>query len=381
MGRTHAENIRKSRNAVVVALADADIDKAKTTALQIAEPDHRRVAIFDDYQKLLTAGLAEAILIVTPHPSHAEIAIAAFQAGLHVLCEKPIATRVSEAAKINTAAAEAGTVFGVVFHQRLDGRYRRLRRLIREGQLGRISRMHFITTEWFRAQSYYDSGAWRGTWAGEGGGVLMNQAPHDLDQICWQMGPAKRVTARCRTSDFHKIEVEDDAEALIDFASGSVGFFATATCELPGVNRMEVYGDRGLATCADGRLVFRQTNYSIRDFNLGRPERPESLTVADPVVLEPDEPEISEHMGITENFFRAIRTGEPLVAPGIEAIQSLELANAMVLSSELKRPVDLPLNPAAYDELVDRKTRGQVPSTQRQSRRWRGGQTNRDPVK
>jgi predicted dehydrogenase len=366
MGRTHVDNVRRSKNATLVAFADADIDNAKAAARQLAEQDNRRVAVFDDHQKLLSAGLAEAILIVTPHPSHAEIAIAAFQAGLHVLCEKPISTRVSEAARINTAAASAGTVFGVVFHHRLDGRYRRLRRLIQEGQLGRPTRMHFVTTEWFRAQSYYDSGAWRGTWVGEGGGVLMNQAPHDLDQIYWQMGPVRRVMARCRTSDFHKIEVEDDAAALIDFASGAVGFFATATCELPGVNRLEVYGDCGLVTCAEGKLILRQTSYSIRDFNRGRSDRPESLTVADPVVLEPDEPEIREHMGITENFFRAIRTGEPLIAPGPEAIHSLELANAMVLSSELMRPVDLPLDPAAYDDLADRKTRGQVPSTQRQ---------------
>jgi len=355
MGRHHAKNILKSQTGTLVAFADINQGVAKAAAAEVKDQGYPDVPVFDNHEKLIASGLAEAVLIVTPHPSHAEIAIAAFQAGLHVLCEKPVSMRVSEALRINAAAARAGTVFGVVFQHRLDGNYRRMRRAVREGQLGRPTRMHFVRTDWFRTQSYYDSGVWRGTWAGEGGGVLMNQSPHDLDQIYWQMGPVRRVMARCRTTDVHTIEVEDDAEALIDFASGAVGFLSSATCELPGVRRMEIYGDRGLLTYFGDTLTFQQTNYSIRDFNRGGSGRPESLTASAAVVLEPDEPEIKEHMGITENFFQAIRTGVPLIAPGPEAIHSLELANAMVLSSELGRPIDLPMDPAAFDELADRK--------------------------
>ncbi len=361
MGRAHVQNIRESDAATLVAFADVNVEVARDVAAEIKQEDKLDVAVFDDYEKLLDAGLAEAVLIATPHPAHTDTAIAAFQAGLHVLCEKPLAERISQVDRIIAAAAEAGTVFAVMFQHRLEGAKRRLHRAIAEGVLGRLTRMHFITTHWYRAQSYYDSGAWRGTWAGEGGGVLMNQAPHDLDQVYWYMGRARRVTARCRTTDVHTIEVEDDAEALIDFESGAVGFFSAATCENPGVYRVEVYGDRGLLALADGEVTLRQTNYPILAFNqpggdagdLGA--RPENIEAADPLVLEPDTPEVGGHLGMAENFFRAIRTGEDLVAPGAEAAYSLELANAMVLSAELDRPVDLPLDRAASDELYHRK--------------------------
>jgi len=355
MGRAHVRNIQGSSCATLVGFADVDVEGAKAFAAEIAEQDGVEIPVFADHEALISAGLAEAVLIASPHPAHTDAAVAAFQAGLHVLCEKPVAERVSSVDRVNAAAAEAGTVYSVMFQHRLNPDKRRLRRAIQEGVLGRVTRMHFVATGSYRGQSYYDSGAWRGTWAGEGGGVLMNQAPHDLDQVYWQMGPATRVFARCRTTDVHSIEVEDDAEALIDFASGAVGFFAAATCERPGVGRIEIYGDRGMLALADGELTLRQTNCSIRDFNQGDGDRPEELEVADPVVLEPDTPEVGGHLGMAENFFRAIRTGEPLISPGPEAIHSLELANAMVLSSELGRPVDLPIDRAAYDDLADRK--------------------------
>ncbi len=354
MGRLHVEDLCRDPNAEVVALADVIPDRAQAAADAVRERTGRTVPVFDDYTRLLASRTAEAILIATPHPSHPEIAIAAFQERLHVLCEKPIATRISDARRINEAAARAGTVFGVMLQHRMDGTCRRLRRALQEGELGRLTRMHYVTTDWYRTQSYYDSGVWRGTWAGEGGGVLMNQAPHDLDQIVWQMGPLRRVSARCRTSDFHRIQVEDDAEALLDFASGAVGFFSTATCEMPGVRRLEIYGDRGLIVCTKDKVLLRKTDFSIREQNMGDPLAPESLTAHDDIELDPDGPVKGEHIDIARNFCRAIRTGEPLIAPGPDAYYSLELANAMVLSSERQSPVDLPLDPSAYDELADR---------------------------
>lgn len=356
MGRVHVENLRKCEHAQLVAFADVNSAGAEALAAEIDEQDGLKIPVFDDHEGLVKSGLAEAVLIATPHPAHLQAAVSAFQEGLHVLCEKPLTERVGTADRIITAAADAGTVFAVMFQHRMDGLKRRLRRALAEGDLGRLTRMHFVATGWYRAQSYYDLGAWRGTWSGEGGGVLMNQAPHDLDQVFWQMGPARRVVARCRTSDVHTIEVEDAAEALIDFDNGAIGFFAAATCERPGVRRIEVYGDRGLIALDDRGLILRQTNYPIRDFNQScNDDRPEELEVAEPVELEPDTPEVEGHLGICENFFSAIRKGNPLIAPGPEAIHSLELANAMVLSSETGVPVDLPLDREAYDELADRR--------------------------
>ncbi len=355
MGRVHVKNLRGSKLTRLVALADLDVDNAREVADELRAEDRTDVAVFADHEALLQADLAEAVLIVTPHPSHTQVAIACFEAGLHVLCEKPLAERVSYADRILAAADKAGTVFAVMLQHRMHGLKRRLRRLIREGELGRPTRMHFVATDSYRSQTYYDSAAWRGTWAGEGGGVLMNQAPHHLDQVIWQMGPVKRVLARCRTSDVHRIEIEDDAEALIDFAGGAVGFFSATTCELPGVFRIEVSGDRGLARLAEKKLTVWRTNYSVRDFNQAdAADKPEELEVGQPETLEPDEPVVGEHLGICENFCRAIRSGEPLIAPGHEGLGSLELANAMVLSSELGAWVDLPLDRAAYDELADR---------------------------
>ncbi len=356
MGRVHVKNLRASKLARLVAFADVCEKAARQAADEIKEEDGYDVPVFPDDEKLIDSGLAEAVLIVTPHPTHRDVAVAAFEAGLHVLCEKPLAERISQADRIIEAARKAGTVFAMMFQHRLDGNKRRLRRAIREGTLGRVTRMHMIATRWYRGQDYYDSGKWRGTWAGEGGGVLMNQAPHDLDQVIWQMGAVRSVTARCRTTDVHRIEVEDDAEALLKFESGAVGFFATATCELPGVFRLEINGDRGLISLAEGRLTLRRTNYSIFQFNQGEESaRPEKLDATGPAVLQPDEPEVGGHLGMVENFCRAIREGEELIAPGEEGLYSLELANAMALSSELGRPVSLPLDRGAYDELYQRR--------------------------
>lgn len=356
MGRVHVKNLRGSKLARLVAFADVNVDNAKEVADEIHSEDGVAVSVFGDHEALLAADLAEAVLIVSPHPAHTETAIASFEAGLHVLCEKPLAQRASYADRIIAAAERAGTVFGVMLQHRMHGLKRRLRRLLREGELGRLTRIHFVATNSYRSQAYYDSGAWRGTWGGEGGGVLLNQAPHDLDQVTWQMGPIKRVFARCRTSDVHRVEIEDDAEALIDFAGGAVGLFSATTCEYPGVDRIEVYGDRGLARLAEKTLTVHRTNYSIRDFNqTDAADKPDELEVGKPETLEPDEPVVGEHLGICENFFRAIRSGEPLIAPGREGLASLELANAMVLSSELGEWVELPLDRAAYDALADRR--------------------------
>lgn len=346
VGSHHLEYINLIEGVALKAICDADPRKLQQHA---AKTDARP---FERYQDLLNSGMVDAILIATPHYDHPLIAAEAFKKNLHVLSEKPIAVSVKAARELNEAAAgHPHLKFGVMFQQRTLPLYSKLRELIMEGELGEISRVTWIITNWFRTWSYYASGGWRATWEGEGGGVLLNQCPHNLDLIQWVVGMMpNRVTAVASIGKTHPIEVEDEVSAVLEYPNGAIGHFITTTGEAPGTNRLEICGDRGRIVAEEGKLLFKRTRKSVREVREKSPDKFSKIEKWDidiPIKVKPE-----AHRNITENFVRAILKNEPLIAPGTEGVKGLELGNAMLMAGLTRTAIDLPMDGEAYDQFL-----------------------------
>jgi predicted dehydrogenase len=296
----------------------------------------------------------EAVIIATPHYSHPELAKKAFAQGIHVLIDKPAGVYTKQVVEMNEAAEASGKVFSIMLNQRTNPLYQKLRELIQSGELGEIKRTNWIITDWYRSQSYYDSSKWRATWQGEGGGVLLNQAPHQLDLWQWTTGLIpKRVNAFCQYGKYHDIEVEDDVTAYVEYENGATGVFIASTGEAPGTNRFEIAGDRGKLVVENNTLTFFRLTQSEREFNAsfkGGFGQPECWKIDIPVGR--DNP---GHLGIIQNWIDAILKGTPLLAPGEDGLKSVEIANAIYLSSWLKQTVEFPISADLYYEKLQEK--------------------------
>lgn len=344
MGSNHARTCQQIEEIELVAVADLNAERVREVGEEF-EVEH-----FTDHRDLLAAGLAEAVVIATPHYFHPPVAIDAFEAGLHVLSEKPIGVRISRAEQMVEASRAAGRLFCVMFQMRTQPEIKKALDLVEAGELGEIRRTLLISPE-FRSQAYYDSGLWRATWAGEGGGVLLNQAPHIMDIFTALGGLPSRVNGRCETL-IHEIEVEDQASAMLEYGNGAAGYFYTSTCEV-GRRFMEIVGDRGRLTLDGGKLSFARFGPGgVREFNRTNTEMWGSPKTQH-VELDIEECEAG-HRAILCNFARAILHGEELIAPGEIGLKSLELANAIILSSYKGEAVDVPISRGEYDELIER---------------------------
>lgn len=349
IGRRHADLIRAAPRARLAALCSRHSGRDAAAALGCA--------YFDDARTLFRSGACDAVLIATPHYDHPVLSAAALDAGLHVLVEKPIAAQKADALPALAAARRhPRLVFAAMFQMRTDPRFLALRRMIRTGALGALQRVTWIITDWFRPDAYYAANAWRGTWAGEGGGVLLNQCPHQLDLLCWMCGLPERVTAVCGLGRRHRIEVEDEASALLEFPGGATGLFVASTGEAPGVNRLEVAGTRGRAILEGQELTLARNRVPSDRFC--RTAREPFAAPPFAVTRRAFKPKTDQHAAVIRNFVDAILDGVPPVAPAAEGMASLELANAMLLSSLRRRPVDLPLDADAYARALRRLVRG-----------------------
>lgn len=348
MGRVHARELAAGRVAGAELTALCDIEAA-------ALGPFSSVPHFHDSTELIHSGRVDAVLVATPHYDHTPISIEALGHGLHVLCEKPLAVHKADCELMLEAYQRRpaeGQVFAEMFNQRTDPRYQKLRALVQGGQLGQLQRITWIVTDWFRSEAYYRAGGWRATWRGEGGGVLLNQCPHNLDLWQWIFGMPQRVRAFCGFGRFHEIEVEDDVTAFFEYESGATGVFITTTGEAPGTNRLEVAGDRGKVVIESGAFTFTRNEQPAREFSRTTEER----FSAPPARRE--ETAVSgtgpQHVGILQNFVDAIVDGEPLLAPAVEGIHSVELANAMLYSALRGETVSLPLSSQAYAAELER---------------------------
>lgn len=345
MGKGHIGYLNRGEvsNVLLTAVSDYEPAGLEWVKQHVGEG----VALFNDPYEMMASGLVDGVLIATPHYSHPELAIAAFDKGLHVLCEKPAGVYTKQVREMNDAAARSNAKFSMMYNQRTNPLYRKLKDLTDSGELGEIRRTNWIITNWYRSQSYYDSGTWRATWAGEGGGVLLNQDPHQLDLWQWTINMMpKRVRAFCYFGKHRNIEVEDDVTAFVEYENGATGVFVTTTGEAPGTNRLEISGDRGKVVIEDGKLTFWRLRTPEREFNAtftGGFGQPECWKCDIPIHGEnPD------HKGITQNWVNSILFDEPLIAPGEEGIKGLMLSNAMLLSTWLDDWVDLPIDEELY---------------------------------
>ncbi|MEN0644427.1 Gfo/Idh/MocA family oxidoreductase [Alkalicoccobacillus gibsonii] len=346
MGSAHADYLYEGRikGAKLTAILEERVDRIKEIEHKYSE---EQVTIFSDESAFFQSDLVDAVIIATPHYSHPSLAITAFKHGLHVLVEKPAGVYTKQVREMNEEAEKNTLVFSMMYNQRMNPLYLKLREMVQSNELGSIRRMNWIITDWYRSQSYYDSSDWRATWEGEGGGVLINQCPHQLDLMYWltDMIPSK-IRAFCHFGKYRNIEVEDDVTAYAEYANGATAVFVTTTGEAPGTNRLELTGDRGKIVIEHDQLTFWRLRESETTFNerysggFGMPESWKCEVPVGGLNLA--------HEGITQNFIRAIQFDEPLVAPGNEGIIGLTLSNAMQLSTWTDGWVNLPIDEELY---------------------------------
>ena len=350
MGSAHIRDISTIPITALAGVCDTDRERADHYAREYGVP------AFYDHRALLESGLVDGVVIATPHYDHTPIAIEAMGRGVHVLTEKPVAVHTRDARRMIAAYEEArghypGLKFAVMFQQRTLGHWRKIKELIDDGELGRLVRATWIITDWFRTQAYYDNGDWRATWSGEGGGVLLNQCPHNLDLYQWFVGLPSRVTGFASMGKYHEIEVEDEVTGYFEFEDGLVGHFITTTAESPGTNRLEIVGERGKIVFETGKLMFYRNRSSMLDFIRTSPhafDRVEHWAIEVPYKPQSEQ----GHRLVLENFADAIQRDTPLIAPAVEGIRSLALGNAIMLSWFLGHPVELPFDDDLYAERI-----------------------------
>ncbi len=301
---------------------------------------------FSDTTQILDSGLIDAALIAVPHYAHPAWAIECFRRKIHVMTEKPAGVYTRQVREMNEEAGKAGVVFAIMFNQRANPVFIKAREIVRSGMLGEPKRLVWIITDWYRTQSYYDSGTWRATWSGEGGGVLLNQAPHNLDLWQWIFGMPRRVRAFCSVGKYHHIAVEDDVTIYGEYENGATATFITTTGEAPGTNRLEISGDRGKIVLENGLLRWTKLRTPEREFCFTC-ESGFAVPEADLEEFSAEEPD--GHPILLNNFADAILDGAPLIAGGEEGLNSLSLSNAAYLSSWKDDWAEIPVDENAFE--------------------------------
>ena len=329
MGSTHAKNINAGKVPGMVLGAICDIAEARRDFAKKLYPD---VPVFETAQELYDSGSVDAVVIAVPHYDHPQLAIDAFKAGLHVITEKPAGVYTKQVLEMNEAAAKSDKLFGIMYNQRTNPVYKKLKQMIDEGMLGEIKRVNWIITNWYRPQSYHDSCTWRSTWKTEGGGALINQNPHQLDLWQWLFGMPEKIMSHCSFGKYYDIEVEDDVTAFMQYENGMTGVYITSTGEAPGTNRLEIACDMGRVVVEDNKITFNRNIVSEREFNktftgiFGAPECWKCEVPADTSGGE-------QHVGIFKDFTSAILRGTKLLAPGEEGVNGLTISNAIHYSA------------------------------------------------
>ncbi len=355
IGTAHVNCIGGGEIAGAVLTAACDVAESRRAFCE----QKWGIPTFERYEDMFASGLLDAVIVSVPHPLHADIAMAAFEAGLHVLVEKPVDITVSKAEALNVSAQKSGCVFGIMFNQRTSPLFQKAREIVQSGQLGELKRTAWTITNWYRTQHYYDSGSWRATWAGEGGGVLLNQAPHNLDLWQWICGMPKSITAFCDVAKYHRIEVEDDVTIFARYANGATGTFIVSTGESPGTNRLEIVGDLGKLVLENGTMKWWKLHTPERNVRFVSDDIAPSIP-ADYTEYEPAE-QGAMHAGILQNFTDAVRNGTPLLAPGEDGILELSISNAAYLSAWTgNAEIRLPFDTARYDALLQQNIASSV---------------------
>ena len=351
MGMNHAKNILSGN--VPELLLTAVADNSEERILWAEENLSEDLGFFRDGKELIDSGLCDAVLIAVPHYQHPEYVIYALEHGLHAITEKPAGVYTRQVRKMNEAAEKSDRVFAIMLNQRTNCVYRKLHEMIVSGTLGKLKRVNWIITDWYRTQAYYDAAGWKATWGGEGGGVLLNQSPHQLDLLQWLCGMPVKVRAFCHNGKWHDIEVEDDVTAYLEFADGATGVFVTTTGDAPGTNRLELTFEMGKIVCENDRLTFDRLSENVSTHCRTEQEgfKKPSCTREEITTDGINE----QHTGVLKAFADCILRGGPLVARGEEGINGLILSNAMYLSSWLDRTIEIPFDEDLFLEELNKR--------------------------
>lgn len=353
MGTGHANNFlaRKIKNGYLSAICDINPKKFDFFKEKFGDD----IKYFTDAEEMFKSGECDVVMICTPHYIHPDLAILAMDNNLHCIVEKPAGVYTLQVKKMLERAKKSDKILGIMFNQRTNPAFKKMREMVMNGSIGEIKRTNWIITDWYRTQQYYDSGDWRATWKGEGGGVLYNQAPHQLDLFQWIVGmmPTK-VHAFCHYGKWHDIEVEDDVTCYVEYPNGATGVFITTTADSPGTNRFEITGTKGKLVFENGKLYYTELKVDEREHcatcETGFAHVPKLPTVQVELKGSND-----QHIGICNNIANAILGLEDVYAPATDGIHGVHLANAMHLSSWLDRAVTLPIDDELfYEELKKR---------------------------
>ncbi|MBQ5793037.1 MAG: Gfo/Idh/MocA family oxidoreductase [Clostridia bacterium] len=338
-------NPGKIPNGVITALCDNNPAKIEIMKTRTVGQD---VAYFDNYIEMLDSGLCDMVMVVVPHYFHPEMVMEALKRGIHVICDKPAGVYTKQVKEMNEVAKQSNALFAMMFNQRTNCVYRKMREIVQAGGIGELQRVTWIITDWYRTQQYYDSGSWRATWEGEGGGVLFNQCPHQIDLVQWVVGELpEQVNGFCQFGKWHDIEVEDEVTAYFRYKNGATGVFITTTGEAPGTNRFEISGTKGKLLVENNKLYYWQNEQDSQEWSKTATIGfvPPKCTMTE-VETDGENP---QHMGIINNFIAAIRGEEPLFVDGKEGINGVELMNAMELSGwNNGEPIMLPVDEDRY---------------------------------
>lgn len=329
------------KNGVLTAVCD--INDKKLDALYERFEDCKATR-YRDYKSLLDSGLCDAVLVETPHYDHPEICMEAMKRGIHVICDKPAGVYTKQVRELNEFAQKCNVRFSMMYNQRTNSVYRKMREIIQSGGIGSLQRINWIITDWYRTDFYYSSGSWRASWLGEGGGVLINQCPHQLDLLCWIIGEMpKTVRGFCQYGKWHDIEVEDDVTAYLTYEGGATGVFITTTGEAPGTNRFEIAGTGGKLLCENNKLFWyknaQDTSVHLHTATSGYNKPDIEITEVETDGINP------QHRGIINNFANSLLGLEEQFVDGTEGIMCVELMNAIELSGwnggeEITLPID-----------------------------------------
>lgn len=354
IGSRHIRKIKESNVKEVEFTAVCDISEERREAVKEKYPE---IAVFENAEELYKGGLCDTVVIAVPHYEHPPLAIKAFEYGLNVIIEKPAGVYTKQVKEMNEVAAKSGKLFGIMYNQRTNPVYQKLREMVRRGELGHIKRITWIITDWYRSQAYHDSSTWRSTWKDEGGGALINQNPHQLDLWQWMFGMPDRIYAKASFGKYYDIEVEDDVMAYFEYDNGTTGEYITSTGEAPGTDRLEVACDMGKVVIENNKLTFYRNVVSEREFNktntapFGVPECWECSIPAD-FSGGP------QHVGILRNFASALLNGTELLAKGEEGILGLTISNSIHLSAWTGETIDVKNFPDdRFYELLQEKIR------------------------
>ncbi len=353
MGTGHTSNIMigSCPEIQLVAICDKNPDRIEFAKAKYPDAD---IAYFTDAIEMLDSGIIDSCLVAVPHYDHTKYSIECMKRGIHVMCEKPAGVYTKQVREMNEESLKhPNVVFGMMFNQRTNPVYRKMHDLVQSGVYGEVRRTNWLITNWYRSQAYYNSSDWRATWAGEGGGVLLNQCPHQLDLLQWICGMPVKVQAHIGYGKWHDIEVDDDVTAFVEYENGATGVFITTTGDGCGTNRFEIQLDKAKLVAENDELTVIEFSQGVTEFNKTNTEVFGSVDTHEvPVELEGEN---TQHAGVLNAWAGNILHGTPLIAPGAEGINGAMLSNAMHLSDFLGHAVEMPIDEELYyQELMKR---------------------------